>query len=75
MEATHTHDAYYLDPEVRWFEAGYGSAGGVNGGPLTASGYYVIAHCGRLECCRPDGPFATVEEARAWSRESLTKDA
>jgi hypothetical protein len=58
------------DPEIAWFEAGFGSSGGVNGGPLAEAGYYVIAQCGRPECCRPAGPFATVEAARGWSREN-----
>jgi hypothetical protein len=59
--------AYYQNPEIRWFEAGYGSDGGVRGGPLKEAGFYVLAHCGRPECCRPDGPFESESEARDWS--------
>ena len=68
-------EAYYRDPEIVRFEAGYGAKGGVNGGPLTATGFYILHHCGRTECCRPEGPFATVEEAREWSRLNLTEKA
>ena len=71
----HTIDAYYRDPEIVWLDAGYGNGGGVNGGPIVASGHYVLMHCGRTECCRPEGPFATVEDARQWSRENLGTNA
>ena len=62
--------AYYDDPEIRWFEAGYGTEGGVVGGPLTEAGFYVLFHCGRPECCRPEGPFQTEALAREWSRQN-----
>jgi hypothetical protein len=55
--------AYYRDPIVRWLEAGTVA----NGGILPKGGYYVLAHCGRVECCRPEGPFATKEDAREWA--------
>lgn len=58
--------AYYGDPEVCWFDAGTIACGG----PLIGTGYYVLAHCCRIECCRPEGPFATTEEAREWSRKN-----
>jgi hypothetical protein len=58
--------AYYRDPEVRWFESGTQA---VNG-PFAGDGYYVLAHCLRIECCRPEGPFKTPAEARDWSREN-----
>jgi hypothetical protein len=60
---------YY--PDIRWIEAGT-----VAGGSLLArSGYFVLAECGRIECCRPTGPFATKEEAREWSRKNLLPEA
>jgi hypothetical protein len=67
--------AYYRDPEITWFDAGFGSNGGVNGGPLPEAGYYVIAQCGRPECCRPIGPFSTVAAARDWSCENGAEHA
>jgi hypothetical protein len=60
---------YYRDPEIAWFEAGLTALGG----PLPASGYYVIHHCGRPECCRPDGPFKTADQARDWPRWNLAR--
>ena len=68
-------NAHYLDPEIVWFDADFGSAGSVDGGPLEASGYYVISHCWRSERRRPDGPFETVEGARIWSRQNLVPHA
>ena len=64
---------YYTDPEIDWLDAGFGAAGGVNGGPIVSSGYYVMPHCGRPECCRPDGPFLSIDEAREWSRANLDR--
>jgi hypothetical protein len=61
--------AYYSDPEIRWYDAGSGADGGVVGGAITESGYYYLAHCGRSECCRPEGPFTDPEQARAHSLE------
>ena len=73
MEAwtAETIKAYYREPEVVWFDAGYGKNGGVLGGPITEPGYYVLAHCGRPECCRPSGPFETTDQAQDWSRKNL----
>jgi hypothetical protein len=63
--------AYYCDPEVRWIESGTDAIGG----PLPSDGYYVLAHCGRIECCRPAGPFATKNEAMDWSRKNWLPEA
>ena len=58
---------YY--PDIRWIEAGT-----VAGGSLLArSGYFVLAECGRIECCRPTGPFATKEEARVVAEEFVAR--
>jgi hypothetical protein len=65
--------SYYMNPEVVWLEAGFGSKGGVNGGPIAEDGFYILHHCGRPECCRPEGPFSTIAEAKAWSQENLAK--
>ena len=66
--------AYYQNPEIRWFEAGYGSDGSVIGGPLEDAGFYVVAHCGRPECCRPDGPFDSEAKAREWSIQNRVRE-
>jgi hypothetical protein len=63
--------AYYRNPEIRWIEGGTVA----HNGPLPGDGYYVLAHCGRIECCRPGGPFQTVTEARVWSRKNWLPDA
>lgn len=57
--------SYYRDPEVVWLRGGTDAVGG----PLPKEGYYALAHCGRIGCCRPAGPFETPAEARDWSRE------
>jgi hypothetical protein len=59
--------AYYRDPDIRWLETGTLVA---SGGSLPSEGYYVLAHCLRVECCRPAGPFASLDEARKWSRKN-----
>jgi hypothetical protein len=55
--------AYYRDPIIEWFEGGTEAYGG----PLPANGFYVMPHCGHIECCRPDGPFESEQEARTWA--------
>jgi hypothetical protein len=61
---------YYFDPEVVWLEAGFGVNGGILGGPITDSGFYLLFSCRSPDCCRPAGPFKSVEEAKAWSKEN-----
>lgn len=39
----------------------------IAGGPIVEAGYYVLPECTPM-CCRPHGPFATMPEARDWSR-------
>jgi hypothetical protein len=56
--------AYYRDPKIVWLEGGTEA----QGGPLPIGGYYVLAHCERPYCCRPDGPFETEDQARIWAR-------
>jgi hypothetical protein len=67
--------AYYHDPEIVWLEAGQ-FLGGIVGGPerrLHESGFYVMPLCGRMECCAPEGPFATAEQALQWSRQNVDR--
>jgi hypothetical protein len=59
--------AYYLDPEVVWLEAGTPA----DLGPLLEAGFYVLAHCGDPLCCRPAGPFKSLADGIAWSRNTL----
>jgi hypothetical protein len=58
---------YYRCPKIVWFETGTDAYGG----PLPASGFYVLAHCEREDCCRPDGPFKTEDEAREWAQNNF----
>ena len=65
-----TVKAYYRDPRVEWFRQGEP----VNGGPIAEDGFYILHVCGDPDCHRPEGPFKTADDARAWSRENLVED-
>ncbi len=54
---------FYAEPPAVWRMVGDGD---VNGGPITESGWYVDPYCDPL-CCRPFGPFRTLEDACAWT--------
>lgn len=58
---------YYRDPKVEWFDRG----DPLIGHRAAASGCYILHFCGDANCCRPVGPFASIEEAREWSRQHL----
>jgi hypothetical protein len=57
--------AYYRNPTIQWF-----AADEMDIGP-NETGYYVLHSCGEPGCCTPAGPFATLEEAREYSRVQL----
>ena len=64
--------AYFDDPEIIWLDApgslldAYGKPR-----PIPASGFYIVNFCRNIHCCFPFGPFASIEEARDWSRKNL----
>jgi hypothetical protein len=71
-------NSYYLDPVVKFLNAGYRDSGGA---AVAISGYYVTPHCDP-DCCKAFGgvskgdlgPFGTAHEARQWSRKNLVEN-
>ncbi len=59
--------AYYQNPNIVWIESDAAAAGG----PIEEPGYYVLHSCGEPGCCRPAGPFSSIEQALEFSRSEL----
>lgn len=58
---------YLWDPPIYWYDVG--EAGDeIYGGPVTQAGWYIHPYCDPM-CCRPEGPFATREEALSRTRQ------
>lgn len=52
---------------IYWYEVGE-AADEFYGGPVTQAGWYIYPYCEPM-CCRPEGPFATREEALRHTRQ------
>lgn len=59
--------SYLWDPGVYWYDVGDGE-NEICGGPITEAGWYIHPYCHPM-CCRPEGPFATREEAHSRTRQ------